>query len=417
MRILHLVTLMSSDGAYGGPLRVALNQAAELNRRGHEVHIAAGWRGEGAPPRSIDRVTLHLFPAMQLYKPLRFSGMVSPGLIWWLINNVDQFDLLHIHAARDLISTASLGIAWARRRPYVTQTHGMIQPDERFLVRILDAMAMRALLRRAYIRFVLTEREQEGLTSVLGRFAECVRLPNGVPQTHISAMSRTGCQVLFCARLHRRKRPTAFVEMAAELLRHGVDANFALVGPDDGELRAVRQVIAENGLEASVRYEGPLDYSAVLARMAQADVYVLPSVDEPFPMSLLEAMSLGLPSVCTDSCGLSGVLREYRAAIVTDGTVNALTSAVQSLLTSASLRSELTSNALRMIEEKFSMHAIGHQLQKAYEECVHSAGPRNDGIGNEVLVRSPGKISSENNVRLPKKSDAYRRRQSRLAGP
>ena len=136
LRILHLVTLMSSDGAYGGPLRVALNQAAELNRRGHEVHIAAGWRGEGAPPRSIDGVTLHLFPAMQLCKPLRFSGMVSPGLIWWLINNVDQFDLLHIHAARDLISTASLGIAWARRRPYVTQTHGMIQPDERFLVRI-----------------------------------------------------------------------------------------------------------------------------------------------------------------------------------------------------------------------------------------------------------------------------------------
>ena len=63
------------------------------------------------------------------------------------------------------------------------------------------------------------------------------------------------------------------------------------------------------------------------------------------------------------------------------------------------------------------MHAIGHQLQKAYEECVHSAGPRNGGIGNEVLVRSPGKISSEDNERFPKKSDAYRRRQSRLAGP
>jgi glycosyltransferase involved in cell wall biosynthesis len=382
MRILHLVTLMSSDGAYGGPLRVALNQAAELNRRGHDVHVAAGWRGEASPPRSFDAVPLHLFPVVQLYPPLRFSGMVSPGLMWWLLKNVDTFDVLHIHAARDLISTASLGIAWGRRRPYVTQTHGMIQPDRRFLTRIVDAVAVRALLRRARVRFVLTQREDDGLISVLGPSARSVQLPNGVPQTSVPAKSTTGRQVLFCARMNRRKRPTAFVEMAAEVLRRGVEASFALVGPDDGELRDVRRLIEENGLAAIVRYEGPLDYGAVMARMAQADVYVLPSVDEPFPMTLLEAMSLGLPSVCTDSCDLAVLLREQRAALVTDGTVKALSSAVQAILTSAALRAELASNALRLVEEQFSMHAIGSQLELAYKECLHSAGSPDHGIRN-----------------------------------
>ena len=310
------------------------------------------------------------FPAIQLCPPLRFSGLVSPGLTWWLLNNAGKFDLLHIHAARDLISVASLCLAFARRRPYVAQTHGMIQPDQRLLVRFVDAVALRVLLRTARARLVLTEREEEGLTSILGPLAECVQLPNGVPLAAATANSRTGHQVLFCARLHKRKRPAAFVEMAGDLLRRGVEADFALVGPDDGELRAVQQLIADAGLEASVRYEGPLDYAAVQARMAQADIYVLPSVDEPFPMSLLEAMSLGIPSVCTGSCGLSPVLQEYRAAVVTDGTVKSLASAVHEILTDSAFRSKLASNALTMIEARFSMQAIGDQLERIYRKSV-----------------------------------------------
>ena len=48
---------------------------------------------------------------------------------------------------------------------------------------------------------------------------------------------------------------------------------------------------------------------AIPARMAAADVYVLPSVREPHPMSVLEAMSVGLPVVVTNDCGLAPVGR------------------------------------------------------------------------------------------------------------
>jgi hypothetical protein len=41
MRILQVVTLISPDGAYGGPARVALNPSAELIRRGHDVTLGA----------------------------------------------------------------------------------------------------------------------------------------------------------------------------------------------------------------------------------------------------------------------------------------------------------------------------------------------------------------------------------------
>ena len=368
MRILHLVTLVSPDGAFGGPIRVALNQAAELRRRGHDVHLAAGWRGQGSPPSTLDGTRSRLFRAFRLIRPIGFSGMVSPRLALWLLVNIGDYDVVHVHAGRDLISTTSMALAWVKRRPYVTQTHGMVQPDPRLMVRIMDAIAVRRLLRDARTRFVLTQQEEDGLQDVFGSPMTCEWLPNGVPeQADPTDVARGGREVLFCARLHERKRPVAFVEMAAELVRRGVTATFAIVGPDDGELAAVRESISRQRLEEIVRYEGALDYHAVLARMRRADVYVLPSVHEPFPMSLLEALALGLPSVCTDTCDIAAPLRDHGAAIVTDGSGTALADAVQAILTDDGLRSELSRNARKVVAELFSMEAVANRLERTYQ--------------------------------------------------
>lgn len=62
MRILHVVTLLGPDGAYGGPARVALNQSAALIDRGHEVTVAAGTRGFRVTPNRVDGVPVQLFP-------------------------------------------------------------------------------------------------------------------------------------------------------------------------------------------------------------------------------------------------------------------------------------------------------------------------------------------------------------------
>jgi glycosyltransferase involved in cell wall biosynthesis len=377
VKILHVVTLVSPDGAFGGPIRVALNQAAELRRRGHDVHIAAGWRGQGSPPSTLDGTPARLFHAFRMIRPMGFSGMMSPRLALWLLMKIGDYDVVHVHAGRDLISTTSLALAWVRRRPYVTQTHGMVQPDKRLRARIMDAAAVRRLLRAARTRFVLTQHEEDGLQEVLDSSMTCERLPNGVPeQIDYPHLVKAGREVLFCARLHKRKRPVAFVEMAAELVRRGLAATFAIVGPDDGELAAVRELISDKGLEEVVRYEGALDYDAVIARMQEADVYVLPSVHEPFPMSLLEGLALGLPSVCTDTCDISKPLRDHGAAIITDGSIAAMASAVQAILEDPDLRSELTWNARKVVAELFSMEAVGNRLERTYRAVVDATNGR-----------------------------------------
>ena len=75
--------------------------------------------------------------------------MVSPRLALWLLMNIGDYDLVHVHAGRDLISTTSMALAWVRRRPYVTQTHGMFKPDSRLRSRIMDATPVRRITHAA----------------------------------------------------------------------------------------------------------------------------------------------------------------------------------------------------------------------------------------------------------------------------
>lgn len=366
MRVLHVVTLVSDDGAFGGPLTVAMNQCQALAARGHEVTIAAGWQGSEDPPRELRGTPARLFGVRRAL-PTGFSGLTSPALWSWLKRSAGAFDVVHVHHGRDLITLGSLHVL--RDRPYVSQTHGMVGVDGRLVARALDAVATRRLLRSARRLLVLTDAEERDLPSVARTGLPLTRIGNGVPLPDFLPVTRAAGrpQVLFCARLQPRKRPEAFVRMAGRLVEQGVAADFRLVGPDEGSLLDVQRLLEELDLAPHVRYEGALPYDAVLARMRQADVYVLPSVDEPFPMSLLEAMSLGLPCVISDSCGIAEVLRARRAAVITDGSPEELAAAVGRLVLDVDERRALGERARTAVRELYSLDAMADVLEEVYD--------------------------------------------------
>jgi len=264
--------------------------------------------------------------------------------------------------------------------PTVVQTHGMIGPDRRVRARVLDRLAVRRLVGSAQGHLVLTDEEQRDLPVVLDRLLPGLhRVRNGVVVPSQEADVATGRpDVLYCARLHPRKRPAAFVEMA-RLVARTDDVTFSMVGPDGGELDRLRGSGAFTGPGSAVRYEGPLPYDRILDRMREATVYVLPSFDEPFPMTLLEAMSLGLPCVCTDSCGISAELRETGAAVVTDGSAENMAAAVRELLRDGGRRRALGRRARAVAQRLYSVTGVADRLEEIYSSVVGQASPLREG--------------------------------------
>jgi glycosyltransferase involved in cell wall biosynthesis len=167
--------------------------------------------------------------------------------------------------------------------------------------------------------------------------------------------------------MHQRKRPVAFVEMAKKLLDAGVDARFTLVGHDEGEGPALRSALAGY---PGISWEGALTPDAIPARMAAAEVYVLPSIREPHPMSVLEAMSVGLPVVITNDCGLAPIVERSRSGIVTDPAVPALVTAVDAILADRPSARSMGERGRETVHTHFGMRAIGDRLLDTYAEVA-----------------------------------------------
>lgn len=377
MRILAVATLVSPLGEYGGPVRVAVNQCRELARRGHDVTLAAGARGFPAVPEDVDGVPARLFPARTVVPRTGFAGLASPQLDRWLRTEIRAFDVVHVHLARDLVTLPAARLASRFRVPYLAQTHGMIDPSRHPLAVPLDIGLTRRVLHGAAQVLHLTDTEQQGLLRVAGPRTVLSRLPNGVPlppdpvSTDIGPGGSPGREVLYLARLAPRKRPGIMLDVADELHADFPDVRFTVVGPDEGEgdrVRARGRRLAEHGVPVTV--SGSVPPERTLARMRQASVYVLPSVDEPFPMSVLEAMSLGLPVVITDTCGLAPAVRESEAGIVVGSAAHEVVDAVRALLADRATAARYGENARRLVADRFSIGAVVDRLEEFYRSAA-----------------------------------------------
>lgn len=351
MRVLQVVTLISEDGAYGGPARVAANQADALKSRGHEVTVVAG----GSP-----------FTAFNVIPFSGFAGLSAPGMLWWLLRRARGFDVVHVHLARDLVTLPAAALCRLLGVRVVVQTHGMIDPSDRLLSRPLDAMLTRPALRSAAAVFHLTGRERSDLMAVAGDSLALTRLTNGVPSLPQRVDSGRP-EVLFLARLHPRKRADLFVDMAEVVVHEHPSVQFTLVGPDEGAGEAISQRTGPR-----IRWEGALAPGLTAQRMRQASVYVLPSMDEPYPMSVLEAMAVGLPVIVTDSCGLAPDIERIGCGVVcATGDLNALTDAVRSMLADETLRLEMGARGRAAAREEFGTAAVAEVLEQHYGVGAH----------------------------------------------
>jgi glycosyltransferase involved in cell wall biosynthesis len=164
-----------------------------------------------------------------------------------------------------------------------------------------------------------------------------------------------------------------FVELAKRLHLDHPGVRFVLVGPDGGEGAAVQKAIDLSGIAHAITWEGPITPDETAERISKCSVFVLPSIDEPFPMSVLEALAAGKPAVITESCGLAESITSAGAGSVADSTLESITKAVGRLLTDAAERRHSGENALALARTTFSMNRIVEKLENLYAGAVSHA--------------------------------------------
>ena len=177
--------------------------------------------------------------------------------------------------------------------------------------------------------------------------------------------------VSFLGRLVPVKGLDVLIEAFGRVASEHPDAVLQLLG--EGPLR--RQIegwVEARGLGARVSLPGHCDDA--LARLADSDVFVLPSRHEGLPISLLESMALGVPVVASAVGGIPDVVTSgVDGLLVPADSAPSLAEALSRVLSSRELRTSLARAARATLEQRFSAKVMANQHAQLYRSLVARA--------------------------------------------
>ena len=370
--ILHVIR-----PAVGGMKRHLVSLAAYTASRGLPVAVACP--AKGTIRAEVEDTGIKTFP-------LGLHGQVTPLYDWLAVMQLTShlrrggYSLVHAHGTKAALIARPAALLAGTMAVFYT-VHNSIYfgglPDwqqqamaasERLLARKTDRIiAVSEDLRRELI-------DRTGINPGL-----VITIPNGI---EVPARMPSGSTVQFrrrlnlpplgrlvgtVARLAPQKGLADFLNAAA-ILCPNTSTSFVVAG--DGPLREILENQKHNlGLANRVFFLGHLEDVPSLLRAL--DIFVLPSLTEGFPLSLLEAMAAGLPVVATRVGGVPEIVSHgVTGLLVPPGSPDVLAGAIQELLENHDLAAAMGQAGRYRVAHSFSLDAMVDRTLEQYQQVL-----------------------------------------------
>ena len=362
------VALAVGRGRVAGTERHVLELARALD--GHKVKVTVLLFSEG---ELVDKLRSEGFPVFVFRKRARLDPILLIGLVRFFKRAC--FDVVHGHPERIACLAAKLaGVPAVLMTYHVlgSQASDSIEPNWFWLaVEKLRALAVDFTI-------AVSELDARVLIERFGRKPEKVRFigngitPSAIPVDEkekicrVFGLSPSGPLLCTVARLSRQKGLEFLIRSMKEIVRAFPDAALLIVG--EGELQGeLKNLTSELGLASHVIFTGYRE--DVLGLIASSDLFVLPSLREGMPYSLLEAMLVSKPVVTTTVS--SHVVSDGRTGIVVppaDST--ALAQAILRILGTPKLGLEMGRLGRERLEAHFSAEKMAGETFEVYNSIL-----------------------------------------------
>jgi glycosyltransferase involved in cell wall biosynthesis len=180
-------------------------------------------------------------------------------------------------------------------------------------------------------------------------------------------------EIVCVGRLVASKGQMLLLQAILNLIQKGHHIRLTLVG--DGPSRGLLQKFAKsNGIVDAVHFAGPCAHEETQAYLAQADIFVLPSLAEGLPVALMEAMASQLPCVSTYVGGIPELItNEVDGLLVASSSISKLTEALDLLASDPKLRGRLGEAARQKVLQGYRLQENVRKLAALFEEQIPRA--------------------------------------------
>ena len=377
MKILQVVQFFSAK--HGGSAMVPYEMSKHIHDAGHDVTVlTTDFQMDNDFIDSLDGVEVVPFHCQMNIGSL----LISSSMKKYLKENINKFDIIHMHNFRTYQNIIVHRFAKKHKIPYVLQAHGSVLPffQKQRLKNIFDLFFGHRILKDASKVVALTKTEADHYKNIGVDENKIEIVPNGIDLSEYENLPYKGIFrkkhgiksnekiVLYLGRIHRIKGLDLLVEAFSDLVNKMEGAKLVIAGPDDGFVSTLKTQIEDLKIGDRILFTGPLYGMNKLEAYVDADVYVLPSVYEIFGITLLEACACGTPVIVTDQCGISDIVEKVGCVVEYDK--EQLRDVIFKVLNDDGLRQRFGEAGRRLVKEEFGWGKIIENMEKVYKSTL-----------------------------------------------
>ncbi len=173
--------------------------------------------------------------------------------------------------------------------------------------------------------------------------------------------------VTFLGRITMQKGPEYFVEAAAKVLQKDHNVRFVMAGSGD-KMDDMIRLVAKRGIADRFHFTGFLRGRQVYEMLKASDVYIMPSVSEPFGISPLEAMQMGVPSIISKQSGCAEILNHVVKTDYWD--IDAMADAIHSIISYPAMYESLKEEGLNEMKG-ITWEKAGKKVIDIYKSLIN----------------------------------------------
>jgi glycosyltransferase involved in cell wall biosynthesis len=291
------------DPAHGGPSYTVPRLCQALAMAGAEARLLSVAGADGC---DIDNDRVRCFPRDWTRIPVVCDLRCSSSLARALHELAPKADVIHDHGLWLMPNVDAGRAALLARKPFIVAPRGMLAPAalafSRLKKQIVWALLQGDVVRRAACIHATSDQEHDEIRE-FGLKNPVAIVPNGIDLPEPRALSISGTAagrvVLSLGRIHPKKGLGCLVRAWARLEAAHPDWRLRIVGSDElghaGELVALAAELKARHVSVEKSVAG----NAKIAAYRQADLFVLPTLNENFAITVAEALAAGTPVIAT----------------------------------------------------------------------------------------------------------------------
>jgi len=387
LKVLHVIPSVAS--CRGGPSKAVIDMVSSLRKQEVDSEIAT--------TNDNGRITLDIsLNSLIVYQgvPVRFFARFSPPIHAvrefaysisfsnWLSKNIDNYDVIHIHAIFSYCSTYAMSLARKKRIPYVVRPIGQLQKW---------SLAQSQTRKKWYLKYIERSNiesasmvqytdDSELLESSEVVHAKGQVIPLGITPPVETCLSEREAKrqwgvnsndfiVLYLSRLHEKKG----LELLMQALALIDEPSLKLLVAGDGEAvykQHLDSLSKSLGLNERCSFLGHVEGETKAALLQHSDLYALTSYSENFGISVLEAMANGLAPLVCEGVALSNVIKKNQLGLVCETDIKQIETQLRFAVENQQQIKTLGQQAKQYTGQYYSWTNIATQLKSLYQSIM-----------------------------------------------